>query len=133
MDSVNLRFGLDLTSVASVRDSLAEHGDRYLERTFTPREVDASRRGGRVDPRRLAERLAVKEATIEALAAADDGLDYRSIELTGDATGNGLEVAMHGRAAELAAASGVTRLAVSITSDDLLAAAAVVAEIDAPG
>jgi phosphopantetheinyl transferase (holo-ACP synthase) len=40
---------------------------------------------------------------------------------------------MHGRAAELAAASGVTRLAVSITSDDLLAAAAVVAEIDAPG
>jgi holo-[acyl-carrier protein] synthase len=133
MDSVNLRFGLDLTSVASVRDSLAEHGDRYLERTFTPREVDASRRGGRVDPRRLAERLAVKEATIEALAAADDGLDYRSIELTGDATANGLEVAMHGRAAELAAASGVTRLAVSITSDDLLAAAAVVAEIDAPG
>jgi holo-[acyl-carrier protein] synthase len=133
IDAVNLRFGLDLTSVSSVRDSLAEHGDRYLERNFTPREVDASRRGGRLDPRRLAERFAVKEATLKVLSVGDEGLDFRSIELTGDATANALEVAMHGRAAELAAASGVTRLAVSITSDVRLAAAAVVAEIEEPG
>ena len=39
---------------------------------------------------------------------------------------------MHGRAAELAAESGVTRLAVSVASDDRLAAAAVVAEIAGP-
>jgi phosphopantetheinyl transferase (holo-ACP synthase) len=38
-------------------------------------------------------------------------------------------VAVHGRAAELAAASGITRFAVSVTSDERLAAAVVVAEI----
>jgi holo-[acyl-carrier protein] synthase len=129
---VDLRFGLDLASVAAVQDSLAEDGDRYLERTFTPGELTASRGGGRLDPRRLAERVAVKSATLKVLPGVDESIDVRSIELLGDTGSGRLEVAVHGRAAELAAASGVTRLAVSVTSDDRLAAAAVVAEFAGP-
>jgi holo-[acyl-carrier protein] synthase len=126
---VDLRFGLDLASVASVKDWLAKHGDRYLQSTFTSGELGASRGGGRLDPRRLAERIAVKSATLKILPGADEALDVRSIELRGDPSTGRLEVVMHGRAAELAVASGVARLAVSVTSDDRLAAAAVVAEI----
>ena len=63
------------------------------------------------------------------LSAADEGLDFRSIELVVERATGRLELAVHDRAADLAAASGVTRLAISIASDDRLAAAAVVAEI----
>ena len=61
------------------------------------------------------------------LSAADEGrLDFRSIELVVERATNRLELAVD-RAADLAAASGVS-LAISIASDDRLAAAAVVAE-----
>jgi holo-[acyl-carrier protein] synthase len=125
----NLRFGLDLVSVASVVDSIAAHEARYIERVYTPGEVADSRTAARVDARRLAERFAVKEATLKVLSASDEGIDFRSIELVCDRTTGRLGVAVHGRAAELAALSGITRFAVSITSDDRLAAAVVVAEV----
>ncbi len=130
---MNVRFGLDLTSVSSIQDGLTAHGDRYLARIYTPGEIETSRSAGRIEPRRLAEKFAAKEATLKVLPAADEGLDFRSIELVDDRSTGRLELVMHGRAAELAAASGVTRLAVSVASDDRLAAAAVVAEIAGPG
>ena len=80
---MNVRFGLDLTSVSSVQDGLAAHGDRYLARIYTPGEIETSRSAGRLEPRRLAEKFAAKEATLKVLPAADEGLDFRSIELRG--------------------------------------------------
>ena len=127
---MNVRFGLDLATVASIEQSLADLGHRYLERIYTAGEIAASGGAGRIDPRRLAERFAVKEATLKVLPASDEGVDFRAIELLCDATTGRLGIAVHGHAAELAAGSGITRLAVSVTSDDRLAAAAVVAEID---
>jgi holo-[acyl-carrier protein] synthase len=126
---VNLRFGLDLVTIDSVERNLADAGDRYLERIYTPGEIAASRVVGRPDPRRLAERFAVKEATLKVLPAADEGIDFRTIELVSDVESGRPAVIVHGRAAELATDSGVLRMAVSITSDDRLAAAAVVAEV----
>jgi holo-[acyl-carrier protein] synthase len=126
---VDLRFGLDLVPVASVAADVTEGGPRYLERLYTAAEVADSRRRSRVDPRRLAERLAVKGATLKVLPVSDDDVDVRLIELVRDRPTGRLEVAVHGRAAELAAAAGVTRLAASITSDERLAAAVVVAEV----
>jgi holo-[acyl-carrier protein] synthase len=118
--------------VASVEDNLAAHGERYLARIYTAAEIEASRGPDRLDPRRLAERFAAKEATLKVLPAADEGLDFRSIELVVDGLTGRPALAVHGRAAELASAAGVTRLAVSIASDDRLAAAAVVAEVGRP-
>ena len=128
---MNLRFGLDLVPVSSVADSIAEQGRRYLERVYTAGEIAASNGPRGTDPGRLAERFAVKEATLKVLPAADEGLDFRSIELVCHADGS-LELALHGRAAALAAEAGVTRLRVSVTRDDRLAAAVVAAEIEGP-
>jgi holo-[acyl-carrier protein] synthase len=125
---INLRFGLDHVPVASVAQSLAEQGSRYVERVYTAGEIAASQTRGRTDARRLAQRFAVKEATLKVLPAADEGLDFRSIELTCDESGH-LAVVLHGRAAELAAASRIDHLAVSVTGDDRLAAAVVAAEV----
>ena len=128
MNVSNLRFGLDLVAVEVVARSITDNGSSYVDRIYTPGEIADSRRGEGIDPRRLAMRFAVKEATLKVLPAADEGLDFRSIELTCDATGR-LGVALHGRAAELAAGSGIDRLAVSVTGDEWLAAAVVAAEV----
>jgi holo-[acyl-carrier protein] synthase len=127
-----LRFGLDLAPVASVVQNIADHDARYIERVYTAGEVADSRTASRVDARRLAERFAVKEAILKVLPASDEGIDFRSIELVCDRATGRLGVAVHGRAAELAAASGITRFAVSVTSDERLAAAVVVAEVGDP-
>jgi phosphopantetheine--protein transferase-like protein len=126
---VNLRFGLDLVPIASVAQRVADGGSGYVDRTYTAAEIADSRRAGGVDSRRLAERFAVKEATRKVLPLIDDGIDSLAIELVCDARGR-LGVALHGHAAEIATAAGIGRLAVSVTGDDRLAAAVVVAEID---
>jgi len=129
---VNLRFGLDLVSVSGVAREVADQGSQYIERTYTAGEIADSQSTGGIDARRLAERFAVKEATLKVLAVADERIDPRAIELVCDLTGR-LSVALHGRAAELANAEGIGRLAVSVTRDDRLAAAAVAAEVTADG
>jgi phosphopantetheine--protein transferase-like protein len=104
-----------------------------VERIYTPDEIADSRGANeRIDASRLAERFAVKEATLKVLPASDEGIDFRAIELVCDETGR-LGVALHGRAAEIASAAGIGRLAVSVTRDDRLAAAVVAAVIAESG
>jgi holo-[acyl-carrier protein] synthase len=127
---MNLLFGLDLVPVASVAESLADQGSRYVDRIYTRREIADSQGARGIDPRRLAERFAVKEATLKILPAAGVGLDFRSIELVCEPAGR-LGVALHGRAAEIAASVGIGHIAVSVTRDARLAAAVVAAEVGA--
>lgn len=127
---MNLLFGLDLVPVASVAESLADQGSRYVDRIFTRGEIADSQGARGIDPRRLAERFAVKEATLKILPAAGVGLDLRSIELVCKPAGR-LGVALHGRAAEIAASVGIGHIAVSVTRDARLAAAVVAAEVGA--
>jgi holo-[acyl-carrier protein] synthase len=125
---VNLRFGLDLVPVSTVADSIADQGRAYIERVYTASEIADSTGPRGTDPARFAERFAVKEATLKVLSKPDEGLDFRSIELSCDPV-LGFRIALHGRAAELAAEDGIERLRVSVTRDDRLAAAVVAAEL----
>lgn len=125
---MNLRFGLDLVSIASVAQSVADEGSGYVGAIYTTGEIAASSGADGIDARRLAERFAVKQATLKVLPVADDGIDFRAIELVCDEVGR-LGVALHGRAAEIATAAGIGSLAVSVTRDDRLAAAVVATEV----
>lgn len=116
--------------VSAVRDALAEHGERYLERVYTAREVDDCRRDGDVDPLRLAARFAAKEAAMKALRIDDEAVPLRSIEVVRDAWGHP-ELALHGPAQALAGARGIAHLAVSLTHEDEYASAVVAAEVAA--
>lgn len=123
-----IRVGLDLVAVGSVAESLrGAHGDRYLERVYTEREVEDCRTAAGVDPERLAARFAAKEATLKVLPAGDEGLSLRAIEVRRERTGR-VDLELTGRAAELAAEAGVTELSLSLTHEEGFAAAVVVAE-----
>lgn len=126
---VPLRVGIDLVRVSAVRDALAVHGERYLARVYTAREVDDCRRDGDVDPLRLAARFAAKEAALKALRVGDEAVPLRCIEVVRDPSGHA-ELALHGPAAVLARARGIAHLAVSLTHEDEYASAVVAAELN---
>ena len=72
--------GVDIVEVARIARSLGEHGDRFLERVFTGREVSDSGDG----PRRvehLAARFAAKEAALKAIGTGwSEGIAWTDVE-----------------------------------------------------
>jgi holo-[acyl-carrier protein] synthase len=125
---VPVRVGIDLVRVSTVRDAIAAHGERYLRRVYTAREIEDCRTAGVVDPLRLAARFAAKEATMKALRVADQAIPWPSIEVVRDPAGYA-DLALHGRAGELADAQGIAALSVSLTHEEEYASAVVAAEI----
>jgi holo-[acyl-carrier protein] synthase len=124
-----VRVGIDLTSVTAVRDSIREHSDRYLERVYTERELAECQTPAGLDAERLAARFAVKEATMKVLRPTDDdAVPWNTIEVHRRDAGR-IEIELAGRAAELAAESGITELDASLTHEAEFAAAVVVAEL----
>jgi holo-[acyl-carrier protein] synthase len=122
---MNLRVGIDLVSVESVRESLREHGDRYLERIYTAQEIADCRDGDEISAERLAARFAAKEAAMKALRLPpSEGLDWRSIELVREPDG-WTRLRLSGRARELADRQGIGSLEVSVSHEGPLAAAVV--------
>jgi len=124
---VSLRVGVDLVEVEAVRAALQEHGDRYLQRTFTERElVDCSSADG-VSVERLAARFAAKEAAMKALRLPpDEGIAWTSIEVVRAPEG-WTSLRLAGDAAALAERQGIGELAVSVAHEGAFATAVVVA------
>lgn len=122
-----IRVGLDLVSVNVVAEALrAPHADRYLARVYNEAEVTDCQTATGVDPERLAARFAAKEATLKVLSTGDEGVSFRDIEVRRESSGR-VRLALHGRAAELAAEAGVIDLALSLTHEGSFAAAVVIA------
>jgi holo-[acyl-carrier protein] synthase len=126
-NNLSVRVGIDLVAVEQIGESIASHGDRFLERVYTPSEREAS--GG--DPSRLAERFAAKEATMKALGRTGEGFGWRSIEVVSDCAG-GHRIRLSDGAAALARGRGVESLSVSLTRHRDTAAALVLAGTTAP-
>ena len=119
----SIRVGIDLVDVDQVESAIAAHGDRYLRRVYTDREVADC--GGFEAPsaERLAARFAAKEAAFKALRLGDV-LPFHDIEVVRSPDG-APELALHGRAAGVAAVLGAEDLSVSLTHERGLAAAVV--------
>jgi holo-[acyl-carrier protein] synthase len=125
---MSIRVGIDLISVASVRASVDTHAEHYLERIYTDAEVADCTSDGVIDARSLAARFAAKEATIKVLRPEhDEAVPWRHIHVRRDPSG-ATDLELSGHAAELAAGAGLTDLAVSLTHENDLAAAVVVAQ-----
>jgi holo-[acyl-carrier protein] synthase len=126
---VAVRVGVDLVSVDAVRESVRTHGERYLARVYTDRELDACRTDDGIAVERLAARFAAKEAAMKVLRpSAQDALAWRSIEVVGQ-PGGWVALQLSGGAAELAEEAGIEDLQLSITHEGLYACAVVVAEL----
>jgi holo-[acyl-carrier protein] synthase len=128
---VSLRVGLDLVSVETVQDSLRVHGQHYLDRVYSEREVADSRTGSEIDPQRLAARFAAKEAAFKVLRVGDEPVSWTDVEVRRD-PGGWVRLSLTGRAATLAEAAGITELALSLSHEQGCAAAVVIALIHKP-
>jgi holo-[acyl-carrier protein] synthase len=118
--------GIDLVETERIARMLADHPERFLERCFTPREVEDSEGVRRFE--HLAARFAAKEAALKAIGTGwARGIGWTDVETVRHESGRP-ELRVHGKAAEIAAELGVTRWHVSLTHTAAFAAASVIAE-----
>jgi len=114
MCDVGVRVGTDIESVDDVRASLEQYGRRYLGRVFTAAEIASC---GGVTPEAapgLTARFAAKEAVMKLLQPVDVVPTWRSIEVR-RLPGGAPEIALSDDAAALAAAAGITQIAISLS------------------
>ncbi len=119
--------GIDSITIARVSDVLTRHGERFLRRVYTPREVDYC--GGRVPE--LAARFAGKEAVMKALGTGARGVGWREIEILANGRGKPL-VLLHGRALARANQLRLSGVEISLTHEGGTAAAIAIANAEAP-
>ncbi len=121
-------IGIDVVPVSRVEEILAKHGDRALQRLFTPGEL-ARAKDLKYQALHLSGRLAAKEATYKALSAegADLGIRWQHMEVERLEDGRP-RLVLHGPALKRFKALGATRAHISLSHDGGIAAAVVVLE-----
>lgn len=102
--------GIDTIEIARIRRTLADFGDRFLQRVYTERERD--RYGSRISE--LAVRFAAKEATSKALGTGIRGIRWREMEVLSNRRGKPVLI-LHGGAADRAALLGLVDFDISLT------------------
>lgn len=116
-------------SVQHVEESVRTHGSHYLERIYTGRELGDCWTAAGVDSSRLAARFAAKEATLKVLRPQpDESIPWRSIEVRRHPAG-WVDLELSGAAASIAQDAGLHGLALSLTHEEGMASAVVVAEL----
>lgn len=107
---MNLRTGVDLIEISRVGEVIARHGKHYLERIYTPAELEQC--GKRTES--LAGRFAAKEAVAKALGCGIGEVGWKEIEILGDEQ-NAPALRLHGAAEKKAKELGLTNWSVSIS------------------
>jgi holo-[acyl-carrier protein] synthase len=127
LDTTDFRVGLDMASVAQVSEAIEVHGDRYLNRIFTPHELECcqSEHGG-FSAESLAARWAAKEAALKVLRPNGEQPEWRTIEVR-RLEGGACTLELSGKAATMATEAGITELSLSLTHEGPYAAAIVLA------
>ena len=117
-----LACGIDLLEIDRMTAAIQRHGERFLQRVFTPGELaDVGQ-----NPASLAARFAAKEAVAKALGTGIGEIAWREIEIR---RGPEKEPILHlyGDAAKLAADLGFTHWAISLSHSHSYAIAMAVA------
>ena len=122
-------IGIDVVPVSRVEALLDRHGERAMERLFTPREIARARELAANVALHLAGRLAAKEAAYKALSSggADLGIRWQHLEVERLDDGRPLLV-LHGPAQARFDALGAKQAHISLSHDGGIAAAVVVLE-----
>jgi holo-[acyl-carrier protein] synthase len=120
-------IGTDLAEVARIRQSVADYGDRFLNRVFTEIERQyAMRRKNFAE--RLAARFAAKEAGMKAIGTGwRMGVTWQDFEVVNEPSGRPT-LRLSGAAAERAARLGARRISLSLTHTAATAFAVVILE-----
>ena len=123
-----LGVGFDLCEVQRMGHELARGGPELAREMFTAAEIADGERRPR-SMQHFAACFAGKEAVLKALAVDGwDGLLLRCVEIRPDGLDGRPGVSLSGRAADLAAGRGVSRIHLSLRSTRTLASACAIAE-----
>jgi holo-[acyl-carrier protein] synthase len=121
--STKFAVGVDIIEIDRIEDVLNRHGERFLNRIYTPDEIRFCR--GRVPE--LAARFAAKEAVMKALGTGVRGVGWRDIEVLPNRRGKPL-VFLYKRGAARAKHIELRGLEISLTHSKEYAIASVVGE-----
>lgn len=119
---VKLSSGVDLVEVARLERAIARHGDRFLKRIFTRRELSLF--GGQTTS--LAARFAAKEAVAKALCTGIGDVTWLEIEVL-HGPNKEPQLILHGDAKKLAEEKGLETWSLSLSHTGELAIAMVTA------
>src|SRR5436305_1403692 len=107
---VNIAVGIYIIEVDRVRKVYEHHGERFLQRVFTEREIQQCR--GKIN--RFAARFAAKEAISKALGTGIHGVAWREMEIVQLRRGRPT-VRLHGKAKPRAQQLGISAFDVSMS------------------
>jgi holo-[acyl-carrier protein] synthase len=119
---MKLATGVDLIEISRIEEVVSRHGKHFLERIYTPAELELC--GQRV--RSLAGRFAAKEAVTKALGCGIGDITWKEIEILSDEH-NAPILQLHGRAAQKADELGLANWSVSLSHSQSHAIAIAVA------
>ena len=122
MINMKLATGVDLIEISRIEEVISRHGKHYLERVYTPAELELC--GKRVES--LAGRFAAKEAVAKALGCGIGDVSWKEIEILGNEQ-NAPVLHLYGEAAQKADELGLTSWSVSLSHSQSHAIAVVVA------
>lgn len=119
--------GIDLVEIPRIARLLADHAEHFLERCFTPAELDYCL-AHKFPAERLAGRFAAKEAILKALGTGWRGqIAWTDMEIVNDLAGKPA-LTLSGECARLAAAQHISRWHISISHAGGYASASAIAE-----
>jgi holo-[acyl-carrier protein] synthase len=122
-----LGVGTDLIEISRIGVSVAQFGERFLYRIFTPIEIAYCQQKKNA-AESYAARFAAKEAAAKALGTGiSRGVSWKEFEVRRE-PGERPTLHLSGRAAERASAMGVSRLSLSLSHSRDVALAVVIAE-----
>jgi len=122
-----LGHGIDLVETARIAALLERHGDRFLDRIYTPAERDYCDRDRRRRLEKLAARFAAKEAILKAIGTGlTQGIAWTEVEVVRDPMGRP-GVSLTGHAADEAQKRGINDWALSLSHSGGLAIASAIA------
>ncbi|HML74524.1 MAG TPA: holo-ACP synthase [Anaerohalosphaeraceae bacterium] len=126
-----IAHGIVLVDFGRIDQMLSRHGEHFLGRVFTARELaDADAVKNRIE--KLSGRFAAKEAVMKLVGTGwRDGIAWTDIEVVNNALGRPV-VTISGRLKELADRDGIEQITLSITHTSQFAIASAVALSAAP-
>ena len=118
--------GIDLVDCPRIEEMINRHGERFINRVFTPAEqAYANKNKNRVE--KFAGRFAVKEAILKLIGTGWRGkIAWTDIEVINNSIGQP-QVTLDGEVKKIADRLGITQISVSITHTANFAIASAVA------
>ena len=117
-----LATGVDLVEIERLKEVIQRHGERFLQRVFTPQELEEV--GGNIAS--LAGRFAAKEAVSKALGTGIGPVSWREIEVLRGSQRQPV-LRLYGSAAILAQQRELNKWSISLSHTGSYAIALVVA------